>query len=185
MTITSGQRLHVQDMSRTSISTIISTLKGVIHEYELHVIVAKQSNLESCASDVLRWRPLHTDTCLLRQWLTVAAAAVKKNMQFCSVHWLCCSKLMTKKRMKSWRNEKFPEGLRGASSSTYFVLWWRTLKWRSPGPEDLQTLSGWIHSNFNIFFAVNRPQSHSHARRNTTCWAPCCNSSLFSDKYIT
>ena len=32
------------------------------------------------------------------QWLTAEAAAVKKNIQFCSVHWLCCSKLMMKKR---------------------------------------------------------------------------------------
>ena len=76
-------------------------------------------------------------------------------MQLCSVHWLRCSKLMTKKRKKSWRNEKeggFAEGLRGASSSAHFMLWWMKLKWRTP--EHLQTLSGWIHSNFNIFIAV-------------------------------
>ena len=146
-----------------------------------HIVVAKQASRQSCANYVMRWKGHHRCTrACLRQWLTVAAAAVK-NMQFCSVHWLCCSKLMMKKRKKSWRNEKdggFAEGLRGASSSAHVMLWWRKLKWRTP--EHLQTLSAWIHIHFNIFFTVNRPQRHNHVQRNTTFWATCCNSSLFS-----
>ena len=75
-----------------------------------HVVVAKQSSRESCVNDVIRCEGHYRRTrASLRQWLTVEAAAVKKNMHFCSVRWVYCGQIndeeekeKLKKRKRLW-----------------------------------------------------------------------------------
>ena len=124
-----------------------------------HVVVAKQSSRESCVNYVIRWRPLQTHTCFFTamadSWsssseehaILLGALAVLQHINDEEEE----EKL---KKRKRWMEKN------GASSSAHSMLWWRTLKWRTP--EHFQTLSGWMYRNFNIFFAVNCPQRHSH-----------------------
>ena len=111
-----------------------------------------------------------------------AAAAVRKNLQCYCVQWLYCSKLITKKTPEETKKmvgspidcatpavRRIPFSDEGTPSQSHIL--------RQSQSQQFQYLLD----------AVSPIISHndSNARHNTTCKAPCCNSSIFSDRCIT
>ena len=106
-------------------------------------------------------------------------------MQFCSVHLIGCvaANWWWRKERKTEETKKMVRSPNDCPALAVWRISWSDDGNQRGGPQSICKLCPGGCTTTSVSsrrcFAVNRPQSHSHAWRNTTCWAPCCNSSRF------
>ena len=172
---------------------VLFAIKGVtsvsyesLVQYMTHVVLAKQSSRESCVNDVIMWRPLQTLACFFTAMTDNWSSSSEEENGILLGDLAVLQQINDEEEKEKLKKRKSWWVRLSISRRQQFGAFHALVKHIKV--EDPRTFANFVWMDaqqFQYLFAVNRPQTHSHARRNTTCWASWRKSSICSDEYIT